>query len=147
MRVADSLCCTEETNRTLYSNYTLIKKKNFPLRFIWLIYSLLSDFSQIPFFFFIKAPITTVFGLPQWLSSKESACSAGEAGDSGSISRSGCSPGGGHGNPLHYSCLENPKDRGVWLQPMGSQRVRRDWAWALLYLKWKSYSHSLRGWH
>ena len=23
-------------------------------------------------------------------------------------------PGGGHGNPLHYSCLENPKDRGAW---------------------------------
>ena len=64
--------------------------------------------------FFIKAPVTTVFGLPWWLSSKESTCSAGEAGDSGSIPGSGCSPGGGHGNPLHCSCLENPKDRGVW---------------------------------
>ena len=26
----------------------------------------------------------------------------------------GRSPGGGHGNPLHYSCLENPMDRGAW---------------------------------
>ena len=30
------------------------------------------------------------------------------------IPRSGRSPGGGHGNPLQYSCLENPMDRGAW---------------------------------
>ena len=36
------------------------------------------------------------------------------AGDSGSIPQSGRSPGGGHGNPLQYSCLENPIDRGAW---------------------------------
>ena len=46
------------------------------------------------------------------------------AGDSGSMPRSGRSPGEGNGNPLQYSCLENPLDRGVWwLQSMGSQRV------------------------
>ena len=33
------------------------------------------------------------------------------AGDAGSIPESGRSPGGGNGNPLQYSCLENPKDR------------------------------------
>ena len=33
---------------------------------------------------------------------------------SGSIPGSGRSPGGGHGNPLQYSCLENPMDRGAW---------------------------------
>ena len=32
----------------------------------------------------------------------------------GSVSGSGRSPGGGNGNPLQYSCLENPMDRGVW---------------------------------
>ena len=32
----------------------------------------------------------------------------------GSIPGSGKSPGGEHGNPLQYSCLENPMDRGVW---------------------------------
>ena len=32
----------------------------------------------------------------------------------GSIPESGRSPGGGHGNPLQYSCLENPMDRGTW---------------------------------
>jgi len=42
---------------------------------------------------------------------KESACNAG---DLGSIPRSGRSPGGGNGNPLQYSCLENPMNRGAW---------------------------------
>ena len=36
------------------------------------------------------------------------------AGDVGSISGSGRSPGEGNGNPLQYSCLENPMDRGAW---------------------------------
>ena len=50
-------------------------------------------------------------GLPQWLSGKESAFSAG---DTGSIPGSGRSPGEGNGNRLQYSCLENPVDRGDW---------------------------------
>ena len=45
---------------------------------------------------------------------KESACNAGDVGVVGSIPGSGRSPGGGHGNPLEYSCLENPMDRGAW---------------------------------
>ena len=45
---------------------------------------------------------------------KEPACNAGDAGDMGSIPGSGRSPGGGHNNPLQYSCLENPMDRGAW---------------------------------
>ena len=46
-------------------------------------------------------------GFPWWLRGKESACNAG---DPGSIPGSGRFPGGGHsqGNPLQYSCLENP---------------------------------------
>ena len=44
----------------------------------------------------------------------------------------GDSPGEGNSNPLQYSCLENPMDRGTWgLQSMGSQRVRHDWATSL----------------
>ena len=38
----------------------------------------------------------------------------GDARDRGSIPGSGRSPGGGHSNPLQYSCLENPMDRGAW---------------------------------
>ena len=40
--------------------------------------------------------------------------SARNEGDLGSIPGLGRSPGGGHGNPLQCSCLENPMDRGVW---------------------------------
>ena len=56
-------------------------------------------------------------GLPWWLSSEESTCSAGDAGDAGDaglIPGLGRSPGGGRGNPLQYSCLEVPIDRGAW---------------------------------
>ena len=50
-----------------------------------------------------------------WLSSKESACNAGDvrdAGDASSIPESGRSPGEGHGNSRQYSFLENSMDRG-----------------------------------
>ena len=53
-------------------------------------------------------------GLPWWLSGKESTCNAGVTGDEGLIPGSGRSLGEGHGNPLQYSCLENPMDRGAW---------------------------------
>ena len=39
---------------------------------------------------------------------------AGVAGDVGPIPGPVRSPGGGHGNPLQYPCLENPRDRGAW---------------------------------
>ena len=39
---------------------------------------------------------------------------AGDTGDMSSISRLGISPGGENGNPLQYSCLENPVDKGAW---------------------------------
>ena len=53
-------------------------------------------------------------GLPRWLSGKESAASAEDAGNVGSIPGSGRSPGEGNGNSLQYSCLENSLDRGAW---------------------------------
>ena len=45
---------------------------------------------------------------------KNPPANAGELRDASSISGSGRSPGGGNGNPLQYSCLENPMDRGAW---------------------------------
>ena len=48
----------------------------------------------------------TFYGFPGGSDSKESACNA-----AGSIPGSGSSPGEGNGNPLQYSCLENPMDR------------------------------------
>ena len=63
-------------------------------------------------------------GFPGGSDGRESACNAG---DSGLIPGLARSPGGGHGNPLQHSCLENPMDRGACgLQSMGSQRVRHD---------------------
>ena len=53
-------------------------------------------------------------GLPKWCSGKESTCSAGDAGDVGSVPGSGRSPEEGSGNPLQYICLENSMDRGAW---------------------------------
>ena len=47
---------------------------------------------------------------------KESACNAG---DPGSISGLGRSPGEGNGNPFHYSCLGSPMDRGAWTEEPG----------------------------
>ena len=61
---------------------------------------------------------------------KESACNAG---DPGSIPRSGRFPGEGNGNPLQYACLENPMDRGAWQATVhGVARVGRDLATLLL---------------
>ena len=50
----------------------------------------------------------------RWLDGKESAYQAGDMGDVGSIHGLGRSSGEGNGNPLQYSCLENPMDRGAW---------------------------------
>ena len=62
-------------------------------------------------------------GFPGGSVGKESACNAGGAGDLGSIPGSRRPPGGGHGNPLQYYCLENTMDRGACLQSTGSQRI------------------------
>ena len=50
-------------------------------------------------------------GLPWWLSGKGSVCNVGDVGVIPGLRRS---PGGGHDNPLQYSCLENVMDRGAW---------------------------------
>ena len=62
------------------------------------------------FFFFWRAP-RYVRGSPGGSHGKEAVCNAG---DWGLIPESGRSPGEGNGNPLQYSCLENPMDRGAW---------------------------------
>ena len=65
-------------------------------------------------------------GFPHSSVSKESACNAG---DPGSISGSGRSPGEGNGNPLQYYFLENAMDRGAWWATVhGVARVRHDLA-------------------
>ena len=58
-------------------------------------------------------------GLPRW-HSDNLLSNSGDKGDSGSITESGRSPGVGNGNPLQYSCLENPLNRGArWVTVHG----------------------------
>ena len=53
-------------------------------------------------------PVPLAIGFPWWLSDKNSPANAGDAGSIPGLERS---PGGGYGNPLQYSCLENSMDR------------------------------------
>ena len=65
-------------------------------------------------------------GFPGDSDGNESTCNVG---DLGSIPGLGRSPGGMHGNPLQYSCLEKPMHRGAGQAiAYGSHRVRHDWA-------------------
>ena len=56
---------------------------------------------------------------------KNLATNAGDRRDPGSVRGSGRSPGGGHGNPLQYSCLENSRGRGAWQATV--HRVTKSW--------------------
>ena len=53
-------------------------------------------------------------GFPGGSEVKNPPANAGDAEDVGSIPRLGRSTGGGNGNPLQYSCLKNPMNRGAW---------------------------------
>ena len=55
-----------------------------------------------------------IWGFPGGSVGKESACNSGATGDTCSIPGSQRSPGGGQGNSLQYSCLENPMGGGTW---------------------------------
>ena len=81
---------------------------------------------------------------------------AEDAGDLGLIAGPGRSPGGGNGNPLLYSCLENPMDRGAWQATVHGVTKSQTWlsthAWHLsldkwimdlIYFKWCIHSYHL----
>ena len=60
---------------------------------------------------------------------KESTCNAGDTGDVGLISGLGISPRGENDNPIQYSCLKNPMDRGTWWATVhGVTMVGHHWA-------------------
>ena len=78
---------------------------------------LLSDKAPVPFTWHTRtAPPhpPPFFSAPDRLGGSDGKASAYNAGDPGSIPGSGRSPGEGNGNPLQYSCLENPMDGGAW---------------------------------
>ena len=109
--------------------------ENWPSPVLW---SLLSFPNLLAYWVHLYYFTCIYIWLPWWLSSKESACSAG---DTGSITALGRSPGGGHGNPHQYSCLENPMDRGAWwAQSTGSQTETTEvankqwWTYICIYI-------------
>ena len=69
-------------------------------------------------------PLVPAWGFPGGSDGKESACSAGDLCLIPGWERS---PGGGHGNPLQYSCLENPMGRGAWWATFHG--VAKSWTW------------------
>ena len=75
----------------------------------------------------------------QWLKGKESACQCKRCRDLASISRLGRSLGGGHGNSLQYSCLENPMDGGIWKATVHEVTKSRTWLndWAYTHINHK----------
>ena len=58
---------------------------------------------------------------------KNPPANAGDTRDMASVLGLGRSPGGGHGNPLQYSCLENPLDRGAWWATVHTVARSRTW--------------------
>ena len=69
-------------------------------------------------------PTPVFLGFPGGSDGKESTCNAG---DLGLIPGLGRSPGGEHGNPFQYSCLENPMHRGAWWATVHG--FRKSWTW------------------
>ena len=72
------------------------------------------------------------WGFPVVLVVKNLPVNAGDIRGAASIPGSGRSPGGGHGNPLQYSCLENPMDRGTWratILRITKSQTRLKWLW------------------
>ena len=73
-------------------------------------------------------------GFPDGSMSKEPAGKAGDTGDVGLIPGSGRSAGGGNGNPLQYSCLEN-MDRGAWQATVHG--VTKSWTRASMHIDFR----------
>ena len=65
----------------------------------------------IDFYLIKKILCSAHYGSDGWPDGKEPACNAGDPGSSTGLGRS---PGEGHAKPLQYSCLENPMGRGAW---------------------------------
>ena len=84
---------------------SLFKMTSSPTFFFFLIFNLM---------FIVYWDIVDLWASQVVLMVKIPPANAGDIRDVGLIPGSGRSPGGGHGNPLQYSCLENPMDRGAW---------------------------------
>ena len=95
-----------------------------------------------------RKDVSTCWSFPSGLVGRESTCNAGDTGDLASIHGWERSPGGGNGNPLWYSCLENPMDRGA--QQAIVQGVAKSRTWVSththVHLTRKASCQSLKVW-
>ena len=102
------------THTQLYTHtHTYTFQTLFPYRLLQNVeFSFLCCIVGPPCWLSILYTVVCIWRFPSWRSGRESTCSAG---DTSSIPGSGRSPGEGNANPLQYSCLENPMDRGALL--------------------------------
>ena len=97
--------------------------------------------APLPFVFKVLLHRLSLYFFPHSSVGKESICNAG---DLGSIPESGRSPEEGNGNPLQYSCLENPMDKGAWrvtvhgVARVGHDLVAKPHFFLILLLSWLS---------
>ena len=106
--------------RRVLHNLFLLPGRNFG----WMCTKMTVDITVSLICYYSLVPTMCQIGFPRSSVGKESACSAE---DPGSVPGLGRSPGEGTDNPLQYSCLENPMDRGAWqVMVCGITRVRQD---------------------
>ena len=91
-----------------------------------------TEIVQIVSHFIFPIIVQIVSHISSWIQLKNPPANAGDIRDIDSIPLSGRFPGGGHSNPLQYSCLKNPMDRGAWRAVV--HRVSKRWT----QLKWLS---------
>ena len=126
--ITESLYCTLETNST-------VNQLNSPVKFLK---RDIQENNQIS-----KKESPQIFmGFPGGFMEKSLPANAGDLRDTGLIPGFGRSPGGDNGNPLHYSCQENPMDREAWWATVHS--VAKSWT-QLKRLSMHADSHTLYG--
>ena len=107
-----SFACGHPVFSALFIEETIV----FPL-------SILDTFFKRSISFYVWAPWASQVALVV----KNPTANTGDVRDMGLIPALGRSPGGGHDNPLQYSCLENPMDRGAWWASFHG--VVKSWTW------------------
>ena len=90
--------------------------------FLYSMYEYICTVSDVFVGFHVRSSYLIEF---KYQASQNPLANAGDIRDTGSIPGSGGSPGGGNEDPLQYSCLKNPKDRGTWQTTV--HRVEKSW--------------------
>ena len=117
----------------VYSTFPLILHQSIDASMSWLLWIILQWLLECRILSKLNHIICSLLCLVA-LGGSEVKASACNVGDLGSIPGSGSSPGEGNGNPLQYSCLENPMDRGAWWATVHGVAKSQAWLSDLTYL-------------